>query len=253
MNDWLQNAFTNDWIRGIRIALLSSGGTLLTMSRFRKSQDKTNKILVDVVKAIAGKSSKPVDSSDAEIWGGFIKPDFKSYNDPWCMELINPNNFLETHRRRYNDQNCAKYNFLFFIKDGYEPFKRFIKFQAMVHLGFKEEEINAEDFNEKLKEKIKAYKIVSNEKRLPKTLDNISVFFNNTFEKPFMTFFRGEKQIGKFALLYFLIKENEECPHFIIQITDAETWLKLDSTWDKASMNAEKIEGVDVFEKYLSL
>jgi hypothetical protein len=239
----MRDLFTN----GVLLPLLGFMGTVFGAIIAYRRWKKMMKLITE----IGGKSSKLVNSSDSKIWSDFIKPDFKSFNDPWIMESVYPNDFIETHRKRYKDPQCATFNFLFFTKNGYEPFKRFVKFQSIIHLGLEIEDVEADDFDVRLQEKIKAFKNI--EKKLPDTLTHIKIYFNDEFQRPFITFFIGHKGKEKIALLYFSINENENRPHMIIQISDNETWNQLNNTWENAKEGAQEFSGIEIFDKYLRL
>ena len=184
-----------------------------------------------------------------KIWQGFQK-DFKSYNDPWVMELNSPAMYLKTHRERYCDPNCGKFRFLFFIKDSLVQFERFVKFQAMVHLNMKESEIDSEDFNRLLRKRIK-------NEDMPKTLDHIRVYLN-TKDTPQQTFFIGyknnekdKKQLKRVALWYLSIISDTSRPHMILKITDNDFWLDLERKWDSTRTYSETVLGSAIFNRYL--
>lgn len=184
-----------------------------------------------------------------KIWQGFQK-DFKSYNDPWLMELNSPTKYLKTHRERYCDPNCGMFRFLFFIKDNMVQFERFVKFQAMVHLSMKESEIDSEDFNRLLRERIK-------DEDMPKTLDHIRVYLN-TKDKPQQTFFIGykknekdKKQLQRVALWYLSIVSDTSRPHMILKTTDNDFWKDLERKWDSTRTYSETVLGSAIFNRYL--
>lgn len=198
--EYLQNLLKSEWFGRIIIFLVGSLTTYLTMRWFRNSvknalveNDKNNQ---QTLKDYFGQNTILVDSTKPNLWSGFNGDDFKSYNDPWIMEMkSNTNDFINVHRERYLSLDCATFNFLFFTKDNrWGPFKRFVKFQAMVHLKLEPTDIDDDVFAEKMSEKIAKYKNDNNEEEWQNTIKHINVFFNKEFERPFITFFRGYKK-----------------------------------------------------------
>lgn len=186
-----------------------------------------------------------------QIWKDFRK-DFKSFNDPWIMELNSPNKFLDAHKKRYNDPNCGMFRFLFFIKDSSGQFERFVKFQAMVHLEMTESELDSNNFDSLLREKIE-------DKNLPKTLDNIMVYLNKESSAR-QTFFIGYKTIGenesklqRVSVWYLAIVSEKSKPHLILKTTDKDFWEDLDRKWESSRTGSEKVYGPDIFNKYLQI
>jgi len=188
------------------------------------------------------------------LWEGFVKV-WKSFNDPWVMEYNTPSQFLETHKKRYASKKCGDYQFIFFLNNGFESFDRFIKFQAMVHLGLSEVDIHSKKFKEILNERI-------NNKQLPDSLKYITVFLNRN-DKPTRTFFLGFKDVDnktktgkemqRVALMYLNIV-NEDLGHkMILYSTDRDFWNDLDKSWDECRTNSEKVLGALMFEAYLNL
>jgi hypothetical protein len=242
-----------EWLPRIAFMILGAGVTGFTMWRHRRKMIQSFKDLkteVDnLIKGFAGKSAKLVERNEPKIWDNFIGPDFRSYNDPWTMEMENPGNFKQIHIKRYNNHESGVYNFLFFTKKDYYAFERFVKFQSIVHLGMDEKLIENSDFKTILKNHIVAHLTLYN--KLPETLKKINVWFNNTAEKPLVTFFTGYKQEGKFALLYYTINENEKQPPLIIETSDFETCKYLDTIWDKAKEESTKVDGIKIFDEFL--
>lgn len=185
-----------------------------------------------------------------EIWNNFYK-DFKSYNDPWKMELIAPEEYLNVHRARYQDPSCGNYKFLFFIKNDMGQFDRFVRFQAIVHLGIDPTKVLQDDFKQTLEARLKS-------SETPDTLKHIEVYLNDSLT-PKQTFFRGYKKLKGFSepqkvsLWYLSIDSETDAPHLILKSTDERFWNELDAKWNKAKKEAIKISGRDLFEQYLAI
>jgi len=190
----------------------------------------------------------------AAIWQNFHTR-FYSFNDSWIMELKEPHLYLETHKERYKDPNCGAFNFLFFIKDNnIDPFERFVKFQAMVHLDFKADQIG-EHFKELLRNKI-------NGTKLPDTLNYIYVYLNNDII-PRQTFFIGLKDSEStkgetlyVSIWYLALPEQNAIPgthRNILTSTNEDFWDELYERWDNLSTNSTKILGKNLFSKYLEI
>ncbi len=188
-----------------------------------------------------------------DIWGDFAK-DFKSFNDPWIMEMRNPADFVPIHQVRYKAKDCSIFSFLFFEKLGNEPFKRFVEFQSMVHLNFNINQVRAKDFREKLASEIAERKKNSG---FPDSLNKIEVCFNDDDEILQQTFFRGYKRMAKrqyeeVCLWYIPTRELVSMPYMILEIRNEGLWKHLDIEWDNAAKGRRKIVGSDIFDEYLN-
>ena len=186
-----------------------------------------------------------------QIWKDFRK-DFKSFNDPWVMESNSPYEYLVAHKERYNDPKCGMFRFLFFIRDSSDQFERFVKFQAMVHLEMTESELDSNNFDSLLREKIE-------DKDLPKTLDSIKVYLNKE-SSPHQTFFIGIKTLGedeseiqRVSIWYLSIVSEKSRPHLILKSTDNDFWWDLDRKWESSRTGSERVLGPDIFNKYLQI
>lgn len=205
---------------------------------------------LSAIKNSIARGSAIVNSQNIKIWEGFIGKDFKSYNDTWEMEHNQLfDEFLELHKNRYRKDAKTEFKFLFFIKDDYSAFERFIQFQSCVHFDMKIEDIENEKFKKILAEKIKNY--LEKSKGMPETLKRLRVFLNKSTDIPNLTFFRGIKDNGLIALLYLSIKKNQVIPNTIFQINDKSNWDELDSIWDNDAENSIEIKGDKIFEYYL--
>jgi len=190
-----------------------------------------------------------------DVWAGFVDR-FKSYNDPWLMEYICPEDYLDTHRERYNDPNCGEYNFQFFPgsegnSESWKPFIRFAKFQMMVHFNLKPFEIAEAGFKQKLKE--------ISLRTLPDTLRHLKVFLNFS-ESPRQTFFRGYKykngdstQIERVSIWYLMLDEQDELPALILKSSNEDFWMDLDKKWNASRKRAVVYNPTRFLRKLLEL
>lgn len=189
--------------------------------------------------------------SPDDVWKGYTK-DWKSYNDSWVLEIETPDVYVDTHVKRYNDENCADFKFLFFLKNDIGQFERFVKFQSLVHLGLGEKEIKSDYFVTALLSRIELGP-------LPDTLDHIEVFLNTRDNPPNQTFFRGHEILKKgekpkkVSLWYLSLDSNPEAPHLILKTNNGRFWQTLDNKWNTMRVGAEKVAGKEIFRKYLSL
>jgi len=191
------------------------------------------------------------DSTTPEgVWEEYRR-DWKAYNDSWVMELKSPEDYIESHRKRYRDPACGRFKFLFFTKNSPQQFTRFVKFQAMVHLGLKPEVIHSDGFDSILSSRLKMGD-------LPKSLEHICVYLNDKV-LPKQTFFRGYKAVPgsddlqKVSIWYLSLDSSESSPHLILKTTDTRFWKDLDDKWNEMRVGAEKIHGEKIFDKYLEI
>lgn len=196
-----------------------------------------------------------------EIWSGFVG-EFKSYNDPWKMEYNSPEDYVQTHRNRYNDPNCGNYYFLFFPKrkpqgSYWQPFIRFGKFQAWVHFGLQDFRMTGPAFKEYIRQKL--------EGPIPQSLNHITAFLNFQ-EAPEQTFFRGFKEANtitsnngqqpmqeRVSIWYLMLENNDNSPTFILKSFNKGFWNALNKKWNKSRSNSEKYPSIKLFEKLLTL
>jgi len=190
-----------------------------------------------------------VDIDNVEIWDGFIG-DFKSYNDPWNIEYIDPRKYLKTHIKRYDDPECKIFKFLFFKKNGIQAFERFVKFQSLVHLNLKISDIHSIDFVNILEKRLA--------EPIKNSVDKIAAYINQENE-PIITFFRGSKkdQDGepiKVSLLYFTTQKSGR-PKEILITHNKSVWEELETTWNNsADANGCHIyEGKKIFEEFIGM
>jgi hypothetical protein len=191
------------------------------------------------------------------LWEKFSR-DFKSYNDPWITELENPTEYIKTHKERYKNKDFGRFKFLFFIQENdlnpYEKFERFVRFQAMVHLGMDIDLALSGDFKQHLESELNKRRMKRHS--LPLSLNHILVYFN--FKKiPNQTFFRGYKGTGKdqerICFWYLSADDTTNKPYMIFELKNNNGWWKnLDSAWDRAAENTIRIDGIKIFDEYLN-
>ena len=213
--------------------------------------------------------SKLHGGNDPNIWSGFVK-DYHAYNDSWLVEEItdNEDDLIKIHKNRYSDPDCGLFSFLFFIDttraEPWAAYKRFIRFQAGVHLNIKVS-LNPTPGNDSLFNKKLREAIDSNSNIPIETLDDhIAVIFNKK-KIPSHTFFRGYKksdsgEMEKISIWYIelssSLEENTKIrkhPEQIFVTNDPEFWELADKLWKNDVIRTERITGLEIFEKYLSI
>lgn len=205
-----------------------------------------------------------VDQGTPSIWENFVGS-YRAFNAPWKVEFYSANlsRFVTLHKKRYENKKLDTVSYLYFRNDSFltspnedswEYFQRFVKFEAMVFYGFSPPEVDCECFTDELNLRLK-------ERPIPTNLDKLNVYLCDG-KVPNMTYFYGEKltcskvkkKKCKHAIWYVASEAfyNNGIPKIILSIQNDIFWKKLHSYWCECLEQAECLNGVNIFEYYIT-